>query len=187
MNRVTTALAVVILSGCGGSFSGTVNGLSLNVADSIFGLLKDDDGKSAGLVLIMADQPNLCDKLKANREPKNSTAMTFLLFNVANDGSQLAPSTGDYTITSTLGPTTRGNIGLASFSKTDGNCTDTIQPANTTGQSGLVKLSSVNSSAGGQANGTFDITVGTQNDKVTGTIIANFCDISKIQANPNCE
>jgi hypothetical protein len=187
MHRISVILALAALTGCGGSFSGTVNGISLNVQDSIFGLLKDEMGKSAGLVIFMADQPGLCDKLKANREPKNSTSMTFLLFNVSNDGMQLAPSTGDYTITSSLTATTRGNIGIASFSKSDGNCTATIQPANTTGQSGIVKLSALNSSAGGQATGTFDITVGTQNDKVTGSIAASFCDISRIQQNPNCE
>jgi hypothetical protein len=187
MHRISLFLAFAALTGCGGSFSGTVNGIPLSVQDSIFGLLKDDQGKSTGLVIFLADKPGLCDKLKANREPKNSTSFTFLLANIANDGSQLAPSTGDYTITSNFGASTRGNVGIASFSKTDGNCTATIQSANTTGQSGVVKLSGVNSSSGGQATGSFDITVGTQNDKVTGTIAATYCDISKLQANPNCE
>lgn len=179
------ALSLVVLSGCN-SFNGTVNGIPLSIKDAMFGLLKDDAGKSAGLLVIVADQPNICDKLKANREPKNSTSMTFVLFNIGDMG-QLAPSTGDYTMTSSLGATSRGNVGIAQFSKSDGNCTATLQDKNSSAQSGLVKISSLNSSAGGTASATFDITVGSQNDKVTGSFNANYCDISKLQTNLNCE
>ncbi|MBL8953304.1 MAG: hypothetical protein JNK82_21170 [Myxococcaceae bacterium] len=188
--RLVVMAVAVVLSACGsaGSFSGTVTGNSLSVKDAAFALLKTDDGKSAGLLLVLSDTPGMCDKVKANRTPKNSSSFTMLAFNLSDTGEALAPDANEYTIRSELvTPPLKGRIGVSFFSKVDANCTETLQDKNIAGQSGIVKITRLDGSANGVASGTFDITVGTQLDKVTGSFNATFCDITKLQANPSCE
>ena len=188
MRKILMGLSAILAVGCGGSgVSGTVVGNTLSVKDTLFAVLKNDEGKSAGLLIAMADQPGMCDKLKANREPKNMTSLFFLLGNFSDTGESLAPDVSDYTIKESLAATDKGHLGRAFFSKTDANCTNTLQEKNTIGQSGLVKVSKLDGSPNGTANGTFDITMGSQTDKLTGSFSATYCDITKLQDNPNCE
>lgn len=185
-----TVVVLATLSGCGGgSVAGSVSGISLAAQDSIFLVLKDDAGKTQSIVVLIADKPNICDTLKANREPKASTSLAFTLLNVKienNKGSLLAPDVGSYTVTD-QDITASGTFARSSFTKTDANCTQTLTTGATTGKSGLVKISSLNASSSGSLVGTFDVSIGTQSDKLTGTLNARFCDVTKIQANPNCE
>lgn len=191
MTQCLAAVSLVVMSaGCGGgSVSGTVSGISLGVQDSIFFVLKDDAGKTQALAVIMADKPNICDTLKANREPKSATSLAFTLLNVKieNDtGNFLAPDVGSYTMTDQDIQST-GLYARGAFTKTDANCTGTLTEAATTGKSGLVKITSLNATANGNLAGTFDVSIGTQADKLTGTLNARFCDVTSVQANPNCE
>ncbi len=195
MNRIAQLVAcltfVGVFSGCGGgSVTGTVSGISLAVQDSIFFVLKDDQGKTGALTVIMADKPNLCDTLKANRQPKSATSLFFYLYNVKIENgavSLLAPDVGTYTVADLQNLKTSGTYAGTGFSKADANCTDSLTAASSTGKSGSIRLTTVKAEANGNLAGTFDVSIGTQTDKLTGTLNARYCDITKIQANPSCE
>lgn len=184
--------SVAVLTGCGGpgSVSGTVSGVSLAVQDAIFFIAKDDAGKSQAAVVLLADKPNLCDTFKANRKPKSVTGLMFLLMNVKVEGTAvtaLAPDVADYAIVDFSTIKTSGHFGDGAFVKNDANCTDSLASTATGLKSGLVKLTSLKSEASGSAAGTFDVSVGTQADKLTGSFNASYCDLSKLPSNPSCE
>jgi hypothetical protein len=187
MKKMTLVMGLfaAMVSGCAGSVNGTVGGVNLSVADAIFAIIKDDAGKSIAAFLVMADKPKICDSLKANREPKTSTAMTITLFRFSAT-DYLAPDAMDYTVIDT-NPTGAGSYASANFSRTDSNCTNTLADSASSGKSGLVKLTNLKGETNGTANGTFDITFGA-GDKVTGNFNATYCDLSKLpQTTPNCE
>lgn len=184
MRRLMLAIPMVMLVGCSGSMSGQVAGHNLSVADAIFAVLKDNSGKSTGLLVVMADKPKICDSLKANREPKQSTAL-FLSMSRVTDTDTLAPDVGEYTVIEGF-PTKAGNYAYSTFSRSDANCDNTVAPSARDAKSGLVKLTNLKAEANGAANATFDITFGS-GDKVTGNFNATYCDVTNIQTNPNCE
>lgn len=185
MRRMMVAVPVMAMLGCSGSMSGSVGGVTMNVADAIFAVLKDDNGKSVAALIIMADQPKICDSLKANRQPKSATALVLSLFRIANNDF-LAPDVGDFTAIDT-NPSGAGSYARANFSHTDSNCTNTLANNASTGKSGLIKLTNIKGEANGAANGTFDITFGA-GDTVKGSFNATYCDLTKLPATtPNCQ
>lgn len=199
MDNVTSKLSLVllaslvVLSGCfgPGSVSGTVGGVSLNVQDAIFYVIKDDAGKTQGIALALADKSAVCTTVKANRQPKSATSISFGLFNVKVDGAAttlLAPDVGDYTVTNNSADLAKGGRwAIGAFDKVDANCTSSMATSATTGQSGLVTVTTLKSEASGTAEGTFDVSFGTQKDKVTGRFSAGYCDLAKTPTNPSCE
>ncbi len=199
MDNVTSKLSLVllaslvVLSGCfgPGSVSGTVSGISLNVQDAIFFSPKDNAGKTVGLAVLLADKPNLCDTLKANRQPKSSTGLSLVMMNIKVDGSTvtfLSPDVASYTVTTNDADLAKGGLfAQGGFGKNDSSCTSTLTDAASTMKSGLVKLTAIKNEAGGTAEGTFDVSIGSQADKLTGRFTASFCDLSKMPANPSCE
>ncbi len=185
MRRLMMAVPMLVLAGCAGSANGQVGGISLNVSDAIFAILKDNTGKSTAAIVIMADKPKVCDSLKANREPKTSTSLLLTLYRFS-DTDYLAPDVGEYT-TVDQNPTSAGSFASAFFTRTDSNCTNTIASSASRGKSGLIKLTNIKGEANGTANATYDITFGA-GDKVTGNFNATYCDISSLPtADPNCE
>lgn len=179
-----SAVALFVSACSPGSFNGTVAGNSLSVADAIFAQVKDDNGKIFGAYIVLADQPNLCDTLKANREPKQSTYVSFTLLK-ASDTEFLAPDIGEYTIVTGL-PSANASSAYAQFDHSDANCTNTLSEDARTGKSGLIKLQSYKAESGGSASGTFDVTFGA-GDGVKGAFNASYCDLSKLPSDLNCE
>lgn len=187
MTRLALALVAVVLSSCGGpgSMSGTVAGIKLDVKDSIFALIKNQQGETVGMFLAMSDKTDMCATVKANRQPKNLTATLFSMVRYTDMGTTLAPDVGEYTVINAQ-PPRGGNYAGAFFSHTDTNCTSTIADSAATGSSGIIKLTSLKGEANGYASGSYDITFGAS-DKVTGSFNAKFCDIQQLPTNPNCE
>lgn len=179
---LVAALLMTGLVGCAGSAEGKVAGHNLAVADAIFGVTKDDDGKNNFLLVAMSDQPNLCDKFKANRRPKGATSLTFVMYRIA-DLKLLAPDQGEYTVTSDA--FSNGNKASVTFSREDSSCADTISNNAGNGKSGLIKLTNLKAETGGTANGTFDVTFG--DGSLKGGFNATYCDLSQLTDNPNCE
>lgn len=185
MRRLMLAIPMVMMAGCSGSMNGQVAGHSLSVADAIFAILKDDQGKATSAIVIMADKPKICDSLKANREPKTSTALFFTLFRFS-DTDYLSPDAAEYT-TVDSNPNSAGAYAFASFQRTDSDCRNTVAIDASRGKSGLVKLTNIKGETGGSANATYDVTFGA-GDKVSGNFNATYCDITKLPAtDPNCE
>lgn len=184
MKRLMTLVMAVSMVGCSGSVNGSVGGVSLSVADAIFGTIKGNDGKIFAATVFMADKPKLCDSLKANRQPKQMTALqiTFLR---TSDTEFLAPDVGEYTVRDNVLTPNSLSAG-ASFARTDANCTNTLSANATDAKSGLVKVTNFKAETNGNAAGTFDITFGS-GDKVTGNFNASYCDLSSLSETPNCE
>ena len=178
-------VAAALASGCGpGSFNGTVGSKSLNVADAVFFPWRTN-GALVAVTLMMTDKPNICNTLKANRIPKSANYMSLTVFRSNAQGTQLAPDTGDYTIT-TLATPPAGNFAYGDFGALDANCTNQLTDAQSVANSGLIKITNFKAEASGAMAGNFDITFGT--DKTTGTFNAPFCDLtSNFPANPSCE
>ncbi len=187
MNRLMMAVAALAMVGCSGSMNGTVGGVSLNVADAIFAVLKDDDGKSFAAIVAMSDKPKMCETLKANRQTKASTQIVFTMFRYNSSATEfLSPDVAEYTVVDSP-PTGGGNYGNSIFTRNDSDCRQTVAEDAAKGKSGLIKLTGIKAENNGTANGTYDITFGA-GDKVTGSFNATYCDISKLPtATPNCE
>lgn len=182
---LVAAVSMMALVGCAGSVNGTVAGNNLAVADAVFAVLKSD-GKAVALFVALADKPNVCDSLKANREAKNSTTLT-MAFSRTSGLEVLAPDVGDYTVAESAFRLGDGNKAQGSFNRYDSTCEDTIATEKRVSKSGLIKVTNLKSEQGGTANGTFDITFGS-GDKVTGNFNATYCDIDVLAtSNPNCE
>jgi hypothetical protein len=178
------AALFVALTGCPGSVSGTVSGISLGVADTLFYVEKDTAGKTIAFDVILADKGSVCTTLKANRLPKSSTSITLGLFRLAEDLTFLAPDIGDFTVIDST-PTKAGNWAIASFSHLDANCTNTLSKSASSGKSGLVKVTGVNAANNGSIAGTFDVSFGS--DRVTGSFSGAYCDLASVPNNPSCE
>ncbi len=155
------------LTACGPGtvVNGTVKGNALNVVDSMFVYT------GGAVSLILADKPNLCATIVANRFPKN---MTYISFNVNNTAA------GDYTI---------GAGAQVFFAKLDDQCKGTFATEEGAGKSGLIKFNTLTATANGYANGTFDVTVGPQLDKLTGSFSTKFCVLPSTlpMTAPSCE
>jgi hypothetical protein len=187
--RARLLLPVVLLAvGCGpGSFDGKVAGYPLEVRDAAFALIRDGNGRTVGLLLGMSDVPNLCELVKANRNPKNATTFAAWLFRNSPDRAPLAPEVGEYSVTTSLLPGA-GNHAWASFDKVDSNCTDVIGNDQSNGRSGLIKVTGLRAEPGGSLSGDFDITFGSQNDKVKGAFNAAYCEANiSFTTRRNCE
>lgn len=185
MVRILVAAVLAVgMVGCAGSAEGKVAGHNLAVADAIFGVQKDSDGKNNILFVVLADKPNLCDSLKANRTPKGATSLSLGMFRIA-DLKLLAPDVGEYTVRTGADAFSNGNTASPTFSRQDSSCADTISNNAGDGKSGLIKLTNLKAETGGSANGTFDITFGDGNLK--GSFNASYCDLAQLTDNPNCE
>lgn len=188
MRRLMMVVPMVAVMGCSGSMSGTVGGVSMNVADAIFAIFKDDSGKSVAALVVLADQPKICDSLKANRIPKGSTSLSLSMYRIGPSPTFefLAPDVGEYTTIDT-NPNGAGTYAQANFDHSDSNCTNTLSGSASTGKSGLIKLTNIKGETNGTANGTYDITFGA-GDTVKGSFNATYCDVTKLpQATPNCQ
>lgn len=196
MMRTMTRLADVIvcgaalsLLGCGGPgrFDGTVEGHGLDVRETIFSLLKDSSGKISGAALTLADVPGLCELDKANRIPKNVSAVTFVLERTNDDNTVLAPDPGSYTIRS-ASANQNGRVAFGGFYLLDANCTNEVPVEKAQARSGLIELETLRAEEGGLMAGRFDVTFGVQADKATGQFTATFCDVRGPSASKgNCE
>jgi len=181
---LVAAVSMMVLVGCAGSADGKVAGHSLAVADAIFGTLKDTSGKNAGLLVVMADKPNLCDSLKANRRPKGATFVQFTLLRVSDNNEYLAPDVAEFTVKEGLAVFGKGNNASVEFDRQDSSCATTIGGSAGAGKSGLIKLTNVKAETGGSANATFDVTFG--DGSLKGAFNATYCNLESLDR-PNCE
>lgn len=191
MNGKMLGLAVwavgLLACGNGGTFSGKVAGNELSVKDAVFTVTRSQ-GKIVTSTLILADIPDVCTLLKANRNPKSATAFGTAFIRTNANGDVLATDIGNYTVLADLNGATAGNnVALAAFGRVDANCTNTLSAAQSNGKSGIIKVTEYNPAADGKMSGTFDITFGDQNDKVTGSFSADFCDVPAFATASSCE
>jgi hypothetical protein len=184
--KIRLVTVLVLALGCGGpgSFNGEVAGNKLAVNDAAFMPVTDDTGATIAAYLVMADIPDICATLRANRESKNATYVASLVFRTQGS-TALSPDKGTYTVVdlSSLPPP---DFAVIAFVKTDANCFNVVAADRAIGRSGTMDIERIEFKTGGSMTGKFDVTFGSQNDNVTGTFNASFCDAPFPNA-PNCE
>jgi hypothetical protein len=147
-------------------FRGQVNGQPLSVREAIF------RRTSAGPVYIhLTDTSNLCQRLAVEDfEFLNTTVFTLVLIGPDENPQVKA---GSYQAGSTTRPLADGL-----FVKNDNEGNFVVEPSNGTVIGGQVVLDAIDARAGGVAEGSFDVNVGVQNDRVSGNFRATFCDLA---------
>ena len=183
MKRVLGMLALCAIAvGCGAggnSVTGTIDGQSLSVKDSVFGQITGPDGSGGSqtvIVVIMSDFANLCTTLKADTQPGNSSILAAGMFSVdPSTGATTTPTAGTYNAGLTAAESsTTGDLATVAFTKYDSSCATTTQD---TAASGSVKVDAFSAQDGGSLTGSFDLVFTTKSDHVTGNINAAFCDL----------
>lgn len=180
------ALALCAVAGCGGnSMTGTVKGVSMNAAEAIFAVLSDA-GPGQGMFILVSDKTGLCERMKANKPPKDATLLAMLLGVIDAAGHGQALVKGTYNV-KPVSPGVSGNVAISQFSKLDSTCNSTLGDTPPTGTSGTVSLSNFEAKDGGSASGNFDMNF--DSDHVTGTFSASYCDVTTLSTgkSPTCE
>jgi hypothetical protein len=171
---ILAALAVVAVIACEGpgTFTGTVNGVPLEVKDSTFVVEKDGAGNVLFASMIMANQPGLCDAVKLGSIPGGYTAFAFTASereSLADGGTRsVRPTPGEYKVSDFV--TRSVNVG---FHQRDANCMTTVTDS---GGTGTVTIDDYQDRAGGSMRGSFDVTFFSHGDHATGRFNAPFCD-----------
>lgn len=184
MRFVSVCVLASALAACGsssGSFDGTVAGNKLSVEDAVFVNTSAESGDFISVVL--ADVADICDLMKANKQPKEATALTLRLMTFADAATLTTVAPGTFNVAAS--PTMGDNFASAFFTKTDASCEDTLTGFAGTATAGSVELTSITVSADGKAEGTFDLTFGS--DRGKGDFSATYCEIPTTTATPTCE
>lgn len=180
--RIGLASALLLLTlGCGGpgSFNGEVTGIKLAVNDAAFVPVRTDTGEIWGTALVLTDVADLCADMKALRDRKNATYLSFSVFRTNGSSSGwpfLSPDKGTYTVIDGNATSLPTNFAYSEFWKNDANCQNVVASDRSDGRSGTVDVESIAFQSDGSMTGKFDVTFGVQADKVTGTFNASYCD-----------
>ncbi|HYV46240.1 MAG TPA: hypothetical protein VFA20_15330 [Myxococcaceae bacterium] len=170
-------LIAVALAGCGparnpGSFQGTVNGLTLDVKDSLFFVHPDRSGEPL-LWLLMVDRPGLCEAMKTGHLLPKMNYFQAAMGETSSDPSAL-PTPGDFT--AVYGSSSPSRYAAPSMNSTDEICSRGLP---TFAAGGTVTVGDYKAQAGGSMTGTFDLTFAA-GEQATGDFDAGFCDISPV-------
>lgn len=168
-NWMIGTLGALSLVACGapGSMSGTVSGESLDVSDGLFSS-KLGNGVEGGLI-VLTDQDNACDAIKANTLLKGSRGLGIILMQMNGD-SLITPTVGEYNIVSGNGmPSDR--FASASFLKSrDASCSSEIEQK---ASSGKITITEYDAAKGVKGSYSLNFANG---DKVTGDFDVVLCE-----------
>jgi hypothetical protein len=180
--RLLAAVLCGALAACGGagSVSGSVAGSGVTVHDAIATL-------SAGplVTIFISDEPNICANALTSQRVHDSTTLTLVL------GHSLGKdfATGDYEIVQDITQLLSANklLASASFNKTGATCQDQLTASASLATAGKVTVTGIDLKAGGKTEGHFDLAIGTQADRLTGSFSAQFCDLSNKTGTNVCQ
>jgi hypothetical protein len=161
---MTRKAALVLLCACGGpgTFTGSVQGNMLAVADSAL---------VGGTEIWLSSEGNLCKLLQNNTYPKGATLV------------KIAPrpiGLGDFTV---VASTTTDGTAAMTFVKLDDTCMQTLAYGPSTATAGTVTLTQLTVSQ--LAVGKFAVTFG-NSDQVSGQFNAAYCDAPTTYLTPLC-
>lgn len=117
----------------------------------------------------------------SGRAAKGASALSLLLVTSEQGDFSLVTAPDDFTVTPAAafpGPASsdRRSTAMVGVARHDHACKTTLGEAGL-GRSGLVKLRELQARVDGQALGTFDVTLGPQLDKLTGSFAIPYCDV----------
>ncbi|HEX2573150.1 MAG TPA: hypothetical protein VH877_26615 [Polyangia bacterium] len=165
-------LACTFLGGMGAcgspnEFIGRVAGQSLDVREAIF----RKDSADVDIYVHLTDAKDLCQRLNSGAGPFPGTTV----FTMDLRGPLMRPEVtiGTYRVNTNSAEA----MAEAVFVKTDGAGTNVVEPSQGAAVGGLVILDGIDARPGGVATGNFDLTVGTQADRIRGDFRATYCVI----------
>jgi hypothetical protein len=142
-----------------------------------------------GATLALTDTADICADEKAGRERQNATYALISVFRTtgsAGGWTFLSPDRATYTVVIDSNQAPPPNFATTLFWKNDANCNNVVADPYSWGQSGTVDVESIAFKPDGSMTGKFDITFGSQLDKVTGTFNASYCDVQNTSSH-SCE
>lgn len=159
----------------GTSVQGTVQGHALTPKSAIYtvGAVPSADGNTNILVLVISDQADACATVTQGAHTKNSTNLTFVLLKGNTTGNTVAPTSGTYNVSS--GGATSLMAGQAELFSYDPTCTNTVPSDKGTVSTGTVSVTSTLVDGISPLTGAFSLTVGSQNERLSGTFNATAC------------
>lgn len=183
MRQISFAVLMLVAFGdtaCGpGSFRGTVQGRRLNVADAVFYMNPVGGEARPGLRVFLSDDSGLCSELREGRRQRSSNL--FEIFLTRGVFADEEVDEGSYMIG---GDAVRS--GDATFQALDATCRYAFPPSDGAARSGTVELQKVQTAPGGQVEGTFAMSIGSQADEVNGDFSAVWCDLSAPPPSVTC-
>ena len=177
MLRVSCVIALALsLFACGGpaTVTGTVAGNSFTIQDAVVVSVSSSGSSNTGAVISMTSAANACQNIKDKIRPKGASGVVFVLVRLDANANPLPIIAGDYQVNSE--PSGAGMWALGAVGKDDDACKSTIPEGQSNATSGKVTVTSVDFSTGGVTAGTFDLTIGSQADKISGSFSATFCE-----------
>jgi hypothetical protein len=162
------------------SISGTVSGTTLMPVSAASTV--STTGAAANMAIIaISETASLCSDEQASITHRNARALGLQLQNQDASGNQTIPIAGTYDITAS--PQAGAMSASAIVLLLDNQCM--TMPNSPVASMGSVTLTNVNLFAGGETDGTFDLTFGT--DHLTGSFAAPFCDQSAAPTTLTCQ
>ena len=131
------------------------------------------------LVVKLSDQADDCTLVGNNARRGGSSTLVLALFKLDGQGHAPAPDVADYIITDRTNPqnntTQPGGFGSASLSQFTSTCEQQLADKQAVATSGTIHITALTSGADARAVGTFQLTIGTEGDKVSGSFDAVNC------------
>lgn len=176
--RSLLLLSAAVL-GCGGpgSFQGKVEGFTLApVADAIF---MEGVGGVPGLTLFLSESPELCDRAKRNAVASRSSSLKVVLTYMEGDAA-VAPEAGSYAVGAIS-----GKMAGVVFVPHNEKCESAILADKSAARTGLVEVEKYE--PGTRLIGRFDARLGQQEDEISGSFEAHFCEVPTFASPPRCD
>ena len=189
MRASLAVVGLVALSACGnpGSFSGKVSGQTLNVKSSAFASVSNIalPGQTAalgtieGAAVILSSVKDICADVTAKQEHRSQG---YLILGIGKAGAGNGSiTTGSYPVVDTSDESSVVNkaisgFGFGNLDVEDGSCNNTLKASSAgTATSGSIALNGITTGSSGSADGTFQLSMGPQNDPISGSFSANYC------------
>lgn len=175
-------------AGCGGpgSLQGTVGGKPVQVKDAVFLVQGQSSYLPGAVVVVLSDQPGLCEAVRNGHWPRESTLVQLVLARKETTGQWGEVGTGPYAVIPSVTSLDKasGAIAAGYVVRHDSACANELSAAQAAMHSGTVKVESY---ANGTFAGSLDLSVGAQRDQLGGHFAARYCELETLPAPTTCE
>jgi hypothetical protein len=189
MKRLACFAAVALaVSACSpsGYLSGTIDGESIFVQDAVYVPMRDSrSGVVLAGMLMMSDQPELCRSVRGGHLPKKSEVLVLGTVRLTT-GGYAPPVEGDYSVLNATTTQSFGNFIIGAAVRYDSSCTPRRAETHSLLSSGEVTIESLDLGRDGITEGSLDVDVGVQHDRLTGRFHAETCEADLTTFSPGC-
>jgi hypothetical protein len=175
-SRFLLAALAVLAAACSpsGYLTGNIEGDAFVVRDAVFVPVRSPGGPVFNGALLMSDTTDLCKTLRRGRVPSSSMMLAMSVWSLTSNGPR-QPIEGDYQVISGK-LDSLGNIAFGTALEADSACASRKAAENLVLTGGHLSFESLDTGLDGRAEGSIDITVGTQRDRLRGRFNAEICE-----------